>query len=310
MATTQIILSLIKLFLMIIPGVILSKAHIIDEHQSKGISALIVNVTWPCLIISSLQREFSKELCINMGILAIVMVIAVIVAYVLARGIGHFLRLPKEKVYLMTFMLMFGNTGFMGIPVCTALYGSEGTFYAALIDCMQDIFIFTVGLFLMQKSTGAEIRFNFRGFLTPGFASIVVGLALFLLGITLPQVISVPVDTVGSATSPLAMIVVGYQLGNIRIKELISDHRLYILSAFKLIVMPLLFMAAILLIFPEMDLLTKALIVELAAPVAACTTIYAQQYDSDVRFATTGVMLSTVLSLVSLSAFAVVVELI
>ena len=32
MATTEIILSLVKLFLMIIPGYILSKKNIIDEH--------------------------------------------------------------------------------------------------------------------------------------------------------------------------------------------------------------------------------------------------------------------------------------
>ena len=308
MATLQIILSLVKLFLMIIPGVILSRAHIIDEHQSKAVSALIVNVTWPCLIVISLQREFSKELCVNMGILAVVMIVAVIVAFLLAKGIGRGLKLPKEKIYLMTFMLMFGNTGFMGIPVCTALYGPEGTFYAALIDCMQDLFIFTAGLYLMQKSAGEQIRFNLKGFLTPGFASIVVGMGLFLFGITLPDFISVPMDTIGSATSPLAMIVVGYQLGNIRLRELVGDVRIYILSAFKLIVMPLIFLGAILLIFPEMGLLQKALIVELAAPVAACTTIYSQQYDSDVRFATKGVMLSTVLSLLTLSAFAVAVE--
>ena len=85
MATTQIILSLVKLFLMIIPGFVLSKANVIDEHQSKGISSVIVNLTWPCLIVISLQRDFSKELCVNMGILAAAMVCAIGIAFVLAR---------------------------------------------------------------------------------------------------------------------------------------------------------------------------------------------------------------------------------
>jgi len=263
MATTQIIISLVKLFLMIIPGYILSKAHIIDEHQSKGISSIIINLTWPCLIVMSLQREFSKELCINMG-----------------------------------------------IPVCNVLYGGEGTFYAALIDCVQDVFIFTAGLIMIEKSTGRHIGLSIRHFLTPGFASIVIGLGLFVAGITLPQVIAGPLETIGSATSPLAMLVVGYQLGQVSFREMFSDVRLYILSAAKIIVVPLIFMGLLVLVFPEMNILTKALIVEMATPIAACTTIYTQQYDGNVEFATKGVMLSTVLSIVTLSAFAVIVELI
>lgn len=310
MATTQIIISLIKLFLMIIPGFILSKACIIDEHQSKGISSVIINLTWPCLILMSLQREFSKELCINMGILAIVMVADILVAFLFAKTISKGLKLERSLTYLMTFMLMFGNTGFMGIPVCNALYGGEGTFYAALIDCVQDVFIFTAGLIMIEKSTGKHIGLSIRHFLTPGFASIVIGLGLFIGRITLPGVIAGPMETIGAATSPLAMLVVGYQLGQVSFREMFSDVRIYILSAAKLIVLPLLFMFLLMLVFPEMSILTKALIVEMATPIAAVSTIYTQQYDGNVEFATKSVMLSTLLSIVTLSVFAVIVELI
>lgn len=310
MATTQIILSLVKLFLMIIPGFILSKANVIDEHQSKGISSVIVNLTWPCLIVISLQRDFSKELCVNMGILAAAMVCAIGIAFVLARVLAKSFRMESAKMYLLIFMLMFGNTGFMGIPVCSVLYGSEGTFYAALIDCVQDVFIFTAGLILIEKSTGKHIGLSIKHFMTPGFASIVIGLGLFIAGVSLPQVIYVPLETIGSATSPLAMLVVGYQLGKVSFREMIGDMSLYAMSFARLIVMPVIFLAAVWIIFPEMSTLTKVLVVEMATPVAACTTIYSQQYDGDVGFATKGVMLSTVLSIVTLSVFAVVVEMI
>lgn len=207
-------------------------------------------------------------------------------------------------------MLLFGNTGFMGIPVCTVLYGSEGTFYAALVDAVQDVFIFTVGILLIERSTGKHIGLSIKHFLTPGVASIVVGLGLFIAGITLPEIISVPMDTVGSATSPLAMIVVGFQLGQLNLKELVSDKSLYIMSSVRLIIIPLIFLVGVILIFPEMNVLCKVLIVEMATPVAACATIYAQQYGGDVGFATKGVMQSTVLSIITLSAFAVIAEII
>lgn len=310
MATTEIIISLVKLFLMIIPGYLLGKSKVMSEEQSKGLSTVIVNVTWPCLIVISLQRQFSKELCINMGILAAAMVCAIIIAFILSRILGRFMKLDKSKTYLMIFMLLFGNTGFMGIPVCTVLYGSEGTFYAALVDAVQDVFIFTVGILLIERSTGKHIGLSIKHFLTPGVASIVVGLGLFIAGITLPEIISVPMDTVGSATSPLAMIVVGFQLGQLNLKELVSDKSLYIMSSVRLIIIPLIFLVGVILIFPEMNVLCKVLVVEMATPVAACATIYAQQYGGDVGFATKGVMQSTVLSIITLSAFAVIAEII
>ena len=241
---------------MIIPGFILSKLNVIDEHQSKGISSVIINLTWPCLIVISLQREFSKELCINMGILAAAMVAAISIAFVLARAASKFMKLESSKTYLLMFMLMFGNTGFMGIPVCNVLYGGEGTFYAALVDCVQDVFIFTAGLIMIEKSTGKHIGLSIRHFLTPGFASIVIGLLLFVCRITLPQVVFVPMETIGSATSPLAMLVVGYQLGKVNFREMIGDKRLYILSFLRLLVIPAIFLVMLMLIFPEMTLLT------------------------------------------------------
>ena len=310
MATTQIILSLVKLFLMIIPGYILGRTHVMSDEQSKGISTVIVNVTWPCLIVISLQRDFSKELCINMGILAVAMVAAMIIAFAFAKLVCRFMKLDNSKTYLLTFMLMFGNTGFMGIPVCAALYGGEGTFYAALIDAVQDVFIFTVGLILIERSTGKHIGLSVKHFLTPGMASIVVGLGLFVAGITLPQIVYVPMETIGTATSPLAMIVVGFQLGQISLKDLVSDSRLYVMSFFRLIAMPVIFLAGVMIVFPDMNLLCKVIVVEMATPVAACTAIFSQQYDGDVAFATKGVMLSTVLSIVTLSVFAVIAEII
>ena len=310
MATVQIITSLVKLFLMIIPGFILSRAQVIDEHQSKGISAIILNLTWPCLIVHSLQRDFSVQLCIHMGIVAAAMCGALVIAFVLALFMRGALKIEPSKAYLITFMLMFGNTGFMGIPVCTVLYGRDGTFYAALLDAIADIFIFTVGLMLIERSTGTHRKLNLRYFLTPGFMSIILGIGLFLAQIRLPEVISMPMETIGSATTPLSMFVVGFQLGKIHFREMLGDRILYMLSVLKLLIVPAIFFVGLHLIFGEMSLLAKVLIVEMAMPVAACTTIYSEQYDGDVGFATKGVMFTTVISIVTLSAFAIFVEMI
>ena len=46
--------TMLKLFLLLILGFVLFKCHIFDEYTNKKISALIVNVASPMLIISSI----------------------------------------------------------------------------------------------------------------------------------------------------------------------------------------------------------------------------------------------------------------
>ena len=310
MATQEIILSLIKLFIMIIPGYVLAKTGVMNEEQSKGISTIIVNLTWPCLIIISLQRDFSVELLINMGYVFLAIIAVLVLAYFLGKGVCRIFNMDKAKAYLVIFMIMFGNTAWLGIPACKALYGTDGTFYAALLDAIQDMCIFTVGLVMIEKSTGKHIGISVKHFLTPGVISIVIGLGLFIGGIHLPDILYVPIDTIGAATSPLAMVVIGYNLGRLKFKELIGDRDVYITMALKLIIIPAIFLVVIALIMPDLNVMAKTLVIEMATPVAACTTIYAQQYGGDVAFATKGVMLSTVASLVTLSIFAIIVEMI
>ena len=295
---------------MIIPGFILARTGVLTDEQSKGISTIILNLTWPCLIIISLQREFSIQLCINMGYTFLAIIAVLVLAYFLGKGVCRLFDIDRARSYLIIFMVMFGNTAWLGIPVCRALYGADGTFYAALLDAIQDMCIFTVGLVMIEKSTGRHIGISAKHFLTPGVISIVIGLGLFILSIHLPDVIYVPVDMIGSATSPLAMIVIGYNLGKLKFREFLGDRDIYIMMALKLIVIPVIFLIAVKMIMPDLNLMAKTLIIEMAVPVAACTTIYTQQYGGDVGFATKGVMFSTVLSLLTLSVFAVVIEMI
>ena len=58
-------------------------------------------------------------------------------------------------------MLLFGNTGFIGIPVIKALYGTDAVFYAAIVELINDILIFTVGILLIQPA-GANLKVGFK----------------------------------------------------------------------------------------------------------------------------------------------------
>lgn len=62
MAIHEILLSLVKIFVIIIPGYIFAKRGILSGEQTRGISSVVVPFTWPCLVVDSFQISFSKEL--------------------------------------------------------------------------------------------------------------------------------------------------------------------------------------------------------------------------------------------------------
>ena len=309
MGIPEIINSLAMIFIMIIPGIVLSKKGIINEEHSKGISSIVVNLTWPCLVISAMQIPYSKQTLLDCGYIFIIMFVAFALAFVLSYLIVKFVKFEIEKSYLFTFMLIFGNTGFIGIPVINALYGKNAVFYASIVEMVNNIFLFTIGIILIQLSAGVRAKVNLKGMLTPGMFGVIIGFVLFLFNFELPGFLGDSINIIGAATTPLSMIVIGVQLGHINIKELFGEKSLYLLSFFKLLIIP----AAVLLMlrfgFKDVSLLAKVIILEFAMPVAACTTIFSQQYNGDVAFSTKGVMLTTILSIITIPIFAVLLTL-
>lgn len=309
MVIWPVLSSLIMIFLLIVPGFFFKKRNILSDEQNSGISSIVVNITWPCLVIDAMQMEFSMEVLTDSGFILIVCLIIFAILLLISFPFAKMIRLSRSKQYLTVFMLLFANTGFIGLPVIKALYGSEAIFFAAIVELINDILIFTIGIMMIQMSAGANLKVNFKQFLSPGLIGVIIGLILFLLRIELPGVLAGSIEMIGNATTPLTMFVIGFQLGGLKIKDIVSDWQVYAVCFMKLIIVPLISLVLLKLWVGELTLLEKILIIEFAMPVASVSAIFSQQYKGETAFATKSVLLSTVLSLVTISLFAIIMEL-
>ena len=308
MVISEILTSLVMIFLLIIPGIIFRKKDIISAAQSDGISSLAVNITWPCLVVDAMQMDFSAAVLKDSGyMMAAAMVVFAMMA-VVTLVLSKLLRLDNSKRYITAFMLLFGNTGFIGIPVIRALYGTEAVFFAAILEMVNDVVIFTIGMMLIQMSAGAKLRFEPKLFLNPGLIGVIVGLLLFLLDIRLPEVIGGAVEMVGDATTPLTMFLIGYQLGGLKAKEILKDASIYVISFTKLLIVPVLALIVLRVAVGDFSLLEKVLIMSFAMPAGSVSVIFSQQYRGETAFATKTVLLSTLFSIVTIPVFAVMME--
>ena len=290
---TQILLQqTIIMFALMLLGLLLSRRGMITEQGSRDLSNVLLYAVIPCVILRSYMSEFSTEKLRAMGLSALIAVIAfaasIAVAY-LTCGTRHRIE---------NFAVAFGNAGFIGIPLVTAVFGPEAAFYVVSFSTFANLLQWTYGIVIIS---GKKETMNLRMvFVNPVFISMVIGIALFVLQPTLPTVVTGTIGYIADGNTVLAMIILGYYLSKVQLRGLFADVRLYLFSALRLLVVPAV-TVLVFLPFPfargEITLIT---LIAAATPIASSTAIFAQKFDQDYRRAVSYVCLSTILSVATL----------
>ena len=294
-----IFISVVKLFMMLFAGYAARKADVIDQYVTKGLSSLLMKLTLPALIFTSMQREFSPELLresilittLSLGVYGLYFIIAIIV--------GRFIGGGKKDKGVYQFAVLFSNVGFMGFPVLSSVFGNESIFYAAMFNIPFHFFVFTLGVYLMTRGHMEDAKFDFKLFLSPGIVMTVAGFIFFVFSIKLPTVIFDPVKLIGEITIPLSMITVGSMLSEIHHKELLAGWRVYFISFIRLAVLPAV-VSLFVRLFTDNPMLISVPVVIAAMPVAVNAPLIAQEYNGNALLASRLLFISTLLSLFTL----------
>ena len=287
--------TMLKLFLLLILGFVLFKCHIFDEYTNKKISALIVNVASPMLIISSIAgvEGSNKSIVFLMIGAGILMFIGFII---LGKIINRIFPFPKKDWPVYECMVVFANTGFMGYPVLLDVFGQEAVFYASLIHMAFNFFVYTYAIMCLTKGDDSEFKLNYKQLLTPG---IFVGIFIYLFDIQLPSVLMDTINSVGSLTAPLSMMMIGSSLAVYPIKDSFTDWRSYVFAFVRLMIVP--FVTMIMCRLLHIDAFyANITIITNAMPVGSMVLMLATQYNANVKIVTRNIVVSTLLSVITI----------
>lgn len=290
--------TMIKLFLMLVLGFVLFKCHVFDELTNKKISALIVSCTSPFLIISSItgvQSDDKSIVFLLMGI-GVIMYLGFIV---LGKIFNHVFPFPEKDWPVYECMAVFGNTGFMGYPVLISVFGNASVFYASLLHMAFNLFIYTYAVMCLTKKDGEAFRFDPKLLITPGIILLFVAVIIYLFDITLPTVMMDTIDSVGSLTSPLSMMMIGSSLALYPIKESLTDWRSYLFSAVRLLLIPFITMLVCRLLQIDPYYANIAIVTN-AMPVASMVLMMATQYNANKEIVTRNIIVSTLFSVITI----------
>lgn len=290
--------TMLKLFLLLVLGFVLFKCHIFDEYTNKKISALIVNVASPMLIISSIAGVEGNDksivfLMIGAGILMYIGFI------ILGKNINRIFPFPKKDWPVYECMVVFANTGFMGYPVLLDVFGQEAVFYASLIHMAFNFFVYTYAILCLTKSDDSEFKLNFKQLLTPGIVLIFIGILIYLFDMQLPSVLMDTINSIGSLTAPLSMMMIGSSLAVYPIKDSFTDWRSYVFAFVRLIIVPFMTMIVCRLLhinpyYANITIITNAM------PVGSMVLMLATQYNANVKIVTKNIVVSTLLSVITI----------
>ena len=287
------------LFFSILVGFVGARVGVIKPEISKGISSIVVKITNPLLILSSVlsgEHLLSKVQVLELTGLAVAF-------YLLTIGLSFLLpwllHLPKDQVGVYRFMLIFSNTGFIGYPIVTSLFGEETIFYVSIFVLIFQFFCWSYGVHLISGTD--RFRISWRMLLSPCLACAIVAYALYMLDFREPLILYPATKYIGDLTSPLIMLVIGSSLARIRMETVFTNWRLYVLIGIKMVAIPLV-MFCVLRSFVANELILGVSTVILCMPIATNSTILCFEYGADDTIASSGVFLSTLLCLVTIPA--------
>lgn len=295
--------SVAVLYIMVAVGFLCDRINIFTEKTAKATVNLLLYVIGPVLLVNSfLNMEYSKDTLKKFFISLALAFATHIIGIIL--NIPFFRKKDSRKNPVLKFASIYGNTGFMAIPLAQSLMGTEGVFFASCGMIAYNVFAFTHGTHVMSGEGKFKLK---KLILNPGVISCLIGMPLFLLQIKLPSVITQPIEYIGSLNTPIAMLIFGTYLSKTNFKTMLFNGKVYIVALLKLIIMPLICLGIYRLIGITGSLLVAAIITA-AVPSGNNTFMFASKYDKDYELASQTVALVSFISILTMPTIIAVAQ--
>jgi predicted permease len=286
------------LYLIVAVGFLADRIGVFKQTTAKMSNDLLFYIITPTVIVQSfLNMDFNKD-TIKSFLVAFLCMFTTLVVGILI--VIPFFRKDKDHASIYKYAVSYGNMGYMALPLCQSLLGSEGVFYCSAGVVAFNILSFVHGIWLMKKGTENDEGFKVKSIiLNPGVLSVAVGLPLFVLGVDLPEILSGAVTHVANLNTPLAMIFLGTYIANSDLKLMFKQKQNYFVALLKLLVLPAI-MFVIFKLIGISGVLITACMISASVPSATNTVMFAAKYGKDTSVASTVVAFCSLLSVLTI----------
>mgnify|MGYP000886962606 CR=1 FL=1 len=289
---------------MIFLGYFLRKRLLITQTFEHELGNLLLNVILPICVLGSANVEFSSDFSHNLIMAGIISVAYYLLAILALFFFSKVMKSKEVTKKIFILLCVFANTAFLGIPILSEFYGSEGVLYAVIYNLVYQIFFFSFGVTIVSGKTENLIR---NVLTDPGTIASILAVIIFLSPFRFPVPITDTIDSIGGMMVPLSTIIIGCKLAEIRPKEILTDKLSYLVSSFRLLVFPVI-LYLVLKPFNLSNVLTASMVILTGLPSGALNVIVADKFHCDESFAARAVSQSTFLMVFSLPLLFVILS--
>ena len=212
-----------------------------------------------------------------------------------------FRRYAIERRAVLVFGILISNAAFVGLPLVTGIFGALGIFYTTIYMTVSRVFLWSAGVSVFpaheNKNPILVVVTN------PNSIAMFLAVTVYFLPVSLPGLLLEAAGEIGGMSTIFCMTVVGSLVTGVRWNNFTDRTTLYF-CFLRLLAVPL--VTFFLLKWVGMEpVITGVMTLLVSTPAPTLGSVLASKYGGDKAFASSLVLVSTLLSIVTIPLLAV-----
>ena len=293
--------AVLPVFGLVACGYLAGRFRIVTQASSHALNQFVYAFALPAMLFVAVYRGSLDEILSGYFLLAVI--VATVGTALVGFLLSHLQGASPAQNTMRALNASFANTGYLGIPLVTVAYGERAALPAALATVATNIVSFALAIVCLELFVNPQ-----RGSVRRALAGVVrspliwpIALAVFVVAIEVK--VPLPIERfatlLAAAAGPCALFAIGLFVSQLSIRA--GAAASWQTTTLKLVLHPVLMALLAFWILPVDPFWAKIAVVCAALPLGATAFVLAQRYKLLEAETSTGAVISTVASLLTVS---------
>lgn len=291
---------MLVMFACILIGFVLRKIRLVPDNTGTVLSKVENYIFMPAQVMATFMAYCTVESLSANYRFSLYSILCIVVSMAMGVPLSNFFSRDGKNRGVYRYALVFANFGFLGNSLVPQMLGQEYLYPYLLFTLPINTWAYLWGMNQMIPGEGEKSN-PLKRLLNPVIVSLFAGAIMGLTGIAkmLPQFVTDLLGNLSACMGPVAMLLTGFIIGGYDVKQLLSDKKVYAMTALRLTVLPAVLLAVAWLCGGDLPVLTMVL-VAFGAALGLNTVVIPAAYDRDTRPGASMAMISHVAAVISL----------
>lgn len=230
--------NLLALLITMLTGALLARLKLITPALRQGLNTLLYYFALPVLVFNSMRGSITLELLQTSYYPMLFGAGLALINGTVAFLSATLWRIDLRERRLFMFLSMFGNNLYLALPIAQALFGAQGVAVVLLYSFGSDLILWTIGQFLLSGENRFTLA-SLKHVINPTLIALALGVAAGMAQFWLPPALEISLSNMASITSPLALLLTGAALAEIKLGAGSGVKQAVALFIGKLVISPL-----------------------------------------------------------------------